>query len=69
MGPLFDLRAEELGLFGAGLNFLVLPGDVSTPDGPVFDFSLRWLLDEGVQAVSSYGTGDRSWRGPLQSVA
>ncbi|MFJ2504498.1 hypothetical protein [Microbacterium sp. NPDC087592] len=69
VGPLFDLRAEELGLFGAGLNFLVLPGDVSTPDGPVFDFSLRWLLDEGVQAVSSYGTGDRSWSGPLQSVA
>jgi hypothetical protein len=69
VGPLFDLRAEELGLFGAGLNFLVLPGDVSTPAGPVFDVTLHWHLDEGATAVSSYGTGDRTWRGPLQSVA
>lgn len=69
VGPVFDLRAEQLGMVGAGITFLPLPGDISTPSDSTFDITLRWRLESGVEAVSSRGTGDRSWLGPLQSLA
>ncbi|MFT4235788.1 MAG: hypothetical protein QM607_12425 [Microbacterium sp.] len=64
VGPLFDLRAEPLGLFGAGVTFIPLP-----VSDDVFDVTLRWHLADGVAAVSSHGLGDQSWTGPLQTIA
>ena len=66
VGPLFDLRREPLGLFGAGCTFLPVPVSAESE----FDFSLTWHLDEGVTAVSSHGAGDevRRWSGDIASI-
>lgn len=64
VGPLFDLRREDLGLFGAGVSFLPLPATDAE-----FDCSLTWVLEPGVSAVSSHGSGDRSWRGNIESFS
>lgn len=67
VGPLLDLRREDLGLFGAGITILPLP----LSDDLDFDFSLSWHLDAGVSAVSSRGTGDevRTWTGDVDTIA
>ncbi len=67
VGPLFDLRREPLGLFGAGFTILPLP---LTGDADEFDFTLTWHLEPGVSAVSSRGTGDvpRRWSGPVSDL-
>lgn len=66
VGPLYDLRREPLGLFGAGFTIIPVPltGEAE------FDFTLIWHLGPGVSAVSSRGTGasPRSWRGPVQDL-
>lgn len=67
VGPLFDLRREPLGLFGAGVSFIPVP---ATDDDQEFSFTLRWDLPTGTSAVSSYGTGDavRSWTGSIRTL-
>ena len=66
VGPLFDLRREQYGLFGAGVSFLPVP----LTEEREFDFTLTWHLAAGVTAVSSHGTGDeqRRWSGAVTSV-
>lgn len=62
-GPLFDLRAQSGGLFGAGISFLVLP---------VVDGALRvqveWQVEAEVATVTSRGEGDISWTGPIDTL-
>ncbi|MDI6022671.1 hypothetical protein QBL02_03835 [Leucobacter sp. UT-8R-CII-1-4] len=66
VGPLFDLRREPLGLFGAGISFVPIPPS----DEREYDFSLTWQLEAGVTAVSSRGSGDevRRWRGSSDTI-
>lgn len=64
VGPLFDVRREHLGLFGAGVSFLPLP--VTEEE---FFCSVTWILEEGVTAVSSHGTGNREWQGTTESLS
>ena len=55
-GPLFDLRAESGGLFGAGITFLPLP-DGEQP----YRLNVKWDLSQmpkGSRAVTSFGDGD-----------
>jgi hypothetical protein len=66
-GPLFDLRAEGSGLFGAGITFLPLP-DGEQP----YRLSLKWDLSGmpgGSQAVTSLGDGDIEAMGPASRLA
>jgi len=66
-GPLFDLRAEGAGLFGAGISFLPLP-DGEQP----YRLMLKWDLSAmppGSRAVTSLGDGDIETIGPATRLA
>ncbi len=66
-GPLFDLRAEGAGLFGAGISFLPLP-DGEQP----YRLHLKWDLSQmppGSRAVTSLGDGDIETMVPASRLA
>lgn len=63
VGPLFDLRAEQYGLVGAGVWFLALP-----PTTGSFDVSLRWNANPDLLTISGAGFGDANWIGSLTAV-
>jgi hypothetical protein len=66
-GPLYDLRAENDGLNGAGINFLALP-ETTHP----YRIRLRWDLsafDPGAIGVWSLGEGEVETIAPMQRVA
>lgn len=66
-GPLFDLREEAGGMFGAGITFLPLP-DGEQP----YRLHLKWDLSDmppGSRAVTSLGEGDIDTAGPATRLA
>jgi hypothetical protein len=66
-GPLFDLRSEGNGLFGAGITFLPLP-DGEQP----YHLKVKWDLSgmpAGSRAVTSFGDGDIDTMGPATRLA
>ena len=66
-GPLFDLRAEGSGMFGAGITFLPLP-DGEEP----YRLQVKWDLSgmpQGARAVTSFGDGDIDAVGPASRLA
>ncbi|MFN4296297.1 MAG: hypothetical protein ACK4FB_05605 [Brevundimonas sp.] len=66
-GPLFDLRAQDGGLMGAGVYFFALPV-VETP----YRITLTWdlsALPAGARGVWSFGEGERSVTAPASTLA
>lgn len=66
-GPLFDLRAQDGGLMGAGVYFMALP----TVQDP-YDITLDWdlsRLPEGARGVWSLGEGRRTLTAPASTLA
>ncbi len=66
-GPLFDLRAEEGGLQGAGVYFFAVP-----KENEPHEISLSWDMSqapEGTRGVTSHGEGDQSRIAPPTTLA
>ncbi|WP_312126836.1 hypothetical protein [Brevundimonas sp.] len=66
-GPLFDLRAQDGGLMGAGVYFMALP-TVQEP----YDITLNWdlsQLPEGARGVWSLGEGTRTITAPASTLS
>lgn len=65
-GPLFDLRAEQAGMHGAGLSFLALPDSPAT-----YRIRLHWdlgAMPAGSRGVWSLGEGDVETRGTAETL-
>jgi hypothetical protein len=63
-GPLFDLRAEDGGMNGAGVYFFAIPAN----EAP-YTIRLHWDLPAGTRGISSHGEGDQSWVAPAETLA
>lgn len=62
-GPLFDLRAEDGGMNGAGVYFFAVPAG-----GKPYSIRLHWDLPPGTRGISSRGEGDQRWVAPAETL-
>ncbi|KFZ36573.1 hypothetical protein HR45_15685 [Shewanella mangrovi] len=65
-GPLFDLRAQQQGMMGAGVYFLALPADHQP-----YSVTLSWDLShmpKGSRGVWSYGEGEQHTVMPAEAL-
>lgn len=66
-GPLFDIRPQNGGFMGAGVYFMLLPGE----ERDVYQVTLNWdfsLAPEGTTGTWSLGEGTQQFVRPLQNL-